>query len=64
MLSPNPIQVEKYVINAQYPASKSELINCAENNQAPSIVLAMLNRLDEQIFPNVYAVSKLAGRWH
>ncbi len=64
MLSPNPIQVERYLRGLDYPASKKDLIQYAENNKAPTIVLAMLNRLHDHLFNSLATVTKEAGRWH
>jgi len=64
MLSPNPIQVEKYLRGIDYPASKEDLIQYAENNKAPIIVLSMLNRLHDHLFNSLATVTKEVGRWH
>ena len=62
MLSPNPIQVEKYLRDHDYPASKRDLIRHAKCNKAPTIVIAMLNRLHDHLFNSLATVTKEAGR--
>lgn len=43
----NPVQVQKYLSGVDYPATKYDLIEAAEDEDAPDDVLDMLNQLPE-----------------
>jgi Protein of unknown function (DUF2795) len=58
----NPIQVQKFLKGLDYPASKDELIQCAENEGADERVRAVLERLPEEEFGTPADVSKAIGQ--
>lgn len=43
----NPIEVQKYLKGMDYPASKEELLDCAEDNHAPQAVIDAIKGLDD-----------------
>ncbi len=41
----NPIEMQKYLKGANYPASKDDLVSTAENNSAPGEVVEQLRAI-------------------
>jgi Protein of unknown function (DUF2795) len=58
MANVNPVQIEKFLKGIKYPATKMELISCAERNGADNQVREMLERLPEQKYEQSTDVSK------
>jgi len=46
----NPIELQKHLKGADYPASKDELIDLAEQNAAPDEVIEALQAADSERF--------------
>lgn len=46
----NPIDVEKYLTNVHFPASKNDLINYARDHKASWSIISALNILPERSF--------------
>jgi hypothetical protein len=57
----SPAVVEKYLKGLSYPASKQDLIDKAEENNAPEDVLLTLESLEEEEFHSPVDVSKAFG---
>jgi hypothetical protein len=57
----SPAIVEKYLKGVNYPASKQDLIEKAEENNAPEDVLLTLEALEEEEFNSPVDVSKAFG---
>lgn len=58
MANVNPAQVEKFLKGIKYPATKMDVISCAERNSADKQVIEMLERLPDQKFEQPTDVSK------
>lgn len=58
MANPTPIEVEKYLKGADYPASKSDLLDCAKRNGASQDIADVLQRLPNQRFEKPTDVAK------
>jgi Protein of unknown function (DUF2795) len=52
----NPIDLQKHLKGADYPASKEELIDLAERNGAPDEVVEALQAADSEQFDGPDAV--------
>jgi hypothetical protein len=52
----NPIELQKYLKSADYPASKEELIDLAERNGAPNEVVEALQAAHGEQFDGPDAV--------
>jgi hypothetical protein len=61
MANSNPAQVEKFLKGLNYPASKMEVISCAERNGVDKQTREMLERLPEQKYERATDVSKAIG---
>ena len=48
--TPNPIQVQKYLSGIDYPASKDDIVQAAQDNGADDNVLNALRGLPDQTF--------------
>lgn len=57
----SPIAVQKYLKGADYPATKEELANIAEENGASDEVLDMINELPDEEFESSKDVMKAYG---
>jgi hypothetical protein len=44
----NPIEVQKHLKGMEYPASRDELVQTAEGNDAPDDIVEVLRGLPEQ----------------
>lgn len=64
MASVNPVQIEKYLRGVDFPAGKNDVIQCAEDNEAPDEVLSALNRLGDYQYNSPVDITKEVGRWH
>ncbi len=63
MATVNPISVQKYLKGMDYPASKDELIDHAEEQGADDEVLDLLEQLpDDEEFETPADVSKAIGQ--
>jgi len=61
MANDNPIQVQKYLKGADYPARKGELIKLAERNNAPDQVFETLSNIPEKEYISPAHVTKAIG---
>ncbi len=61
MAQANPIQIQKHLKGVDYPASKQELIEHAQQQDADENVLSLLDQLPEQEFETPAEVSKAIG---
>lgn len=57
---PNPIELQKALAGANYPATKSDLLECAKGNGADESVLGDLEKLPEQDYSGPDDVEKAA----
>lgn len=48
----NPIDVEKYLSQTQFPASKNDLIQYAKGHHAPNSIVSALNIIPERQYKN------------
>lgn len=46
----NPIEMQKYLKGANYPASKEDLVSTAENNSAPGEIVEQLRAISVNEF--------------
>jgi hypothetical protein len=58
MANINPAQVEKWLKGLSFPASKTDVISCAERNGADKQMRETLERLPDQRYERVTDVSK------
>ncbi|HEX7022786.1 MAG TPA: DUF2795 domain-containing protein [Trueperaceae bacterium] len=58
---PSPVQVQKYLEDVDYPASKDDLVKKAQDNGAPDEVVALLRRLPSNEFGSPMALTKAIG---
>jgi hypothetical protein len=58
MANVNPVQVEKFLKGIKYPATKMDVISCAERNGADKHVIELLERMPDQKFEQSTDVSK------
>lgn len=61
MAQANPIQIQKHLKGVDYPASKQELIEHAQQQDADEEILSILKQLPEQEFETPAEVSKAIG---
>lgn len=54
----SPVEVQKYLDNINYPAHKSDLINHAKDEKAPSRVINALNKLPNKEFNSPTDITK------
>ena len=57
----NPIEVERYLKGIHYPASKEDLVNQAESNEAPQEIIDFLNNFEDKEYGSTIDVTKEAG---
>ena len=58
----NPIQLQKYLKGVNYPASKQDLIQAAQQHNADENVQSALERLPDQQYETPAAVSKAISK--
>ena len=57
----NPIEVQKALKGVDYPASKDELVQMAESNDAPQEIVEELRSLEESEFDGPDRVQQALG---
>jgi hypothetical protein len=62
MAQVNPIQVEKFLKGLDYPASKDDILKCAEKNGADDNVHSALEQLPDRTFDGPSGISKELGQ--
>lgn len=60
--SPSPVDVQKALKGMDYPASKADVVQCAERSHADSHVVDMLKRIPDREYDTPASVSKEVGR--
>lgn len=60
---PSPIEVERFLKGIDFPASKDDLIEHAQDNRAPGDVLKMLDMLDDKEYNSVVDITKEVGKY-
>lgn len=58
----NPIQVQKYLNNVDYPASKQDLMKTAEREGADDDIRSTLERLPDETYDSPVDVSQAIGK--
>lgn len=58
MANVNPAQMEKFLKGMKYPATKMDIISCADHNGADKQVHELLERLPDQKYEQPTDVSK------
>jgi hypothetical protein len=58
----SPITVEKYLKGMDYPAGKEDLIDYAEEMEAPDEVIELLNKLPDESYETAADVTKAIGQ--
>jgi hypothetical protein len=58
----SPAAIERYLKGIHFPVNKNNLIEHAQQQGAPSDVLSVLNRFDEQEYHSVIDISKEVSR--
>lgn len=56
-----PIQVQKYLKGVKYPASKEDLVKCAQQNKADKDIISLLQGMQADKFNSPAEVSKAIG---
>jgi hypothetical protein len=64
MASVNPIQIQKYLKDVDYPVSKADLIRRAEEHGADKNIRETLERLTEKEFKTPTEVSQAISKVH
>lgn len=62
MANVNPVQVEKYLNNVNYPASKQALVDTARKEGASQNVIETLQKMPGQKFNSPVDVSEAIGK--
>ncbi|HZU13329.1 MAG TPA: DUF2795 domain-containing protein [Chloroflexota bacterium] len=62
MANVNPIQVQKYLSNVNYPASKSDLVDAARKEGAGQDVVETLQKMPGDTFNSPVDVSEAIGK--
>ena len=62
MAKVNPVQVQKFLGGLDYPASKEDLMNRAEQEDADQEVRSILEQLPDQNYETPADVSKAVGK--
>lgn len=62
MARANPIDIQKHLKEMDYPASKEDLINHAQEHGADENICAVLNELPEEEYHSAADVSKAIGK--
>lgn len=57
----NPIELQKHLKGVTYPASRDELVEAAEENDAPEEILDALRSADAEEFSGPDQVQKALG---
>ncbi len=55
---PSPVKVTKYLKGIDFPANKDDLIDWAEDNEAPEDVIDMLEQLPDEEYESVSDVTR------
>lgn len=58
----NPVQVQKFLDNVDYPASKEDLISTARNEGADDNVIQTLQQIPDDQFQTPADVSEAIGK--
>jgi len=58
----SPANVERYLKGIHYPAQKKDLIECAQNNNAPEDIMNVINRFEEREYKATTDVAKEIGK--
>ena len=48
----NPIDVERYLLKATFPASKNELVSFAKRHDTPTPIINALSNIPERLYNN------------
>ena len=59
---PNPAQIQKYLKDVDYPASKKDIIDAAQREHADPLVMQALNDIPEGKFQTPADVSQAIGK--
>ena len=62
MVRVSPAQVEKSIKGIRFPASRRELVEQAESNNADSKVLTILENIPDKQFKSPVDISKAIGK--
>lgn len=54
----SPVEIQRYLSGVNYPASKEDLINRAQDNDASQEVFDVINELPDQEYESPAQVSK------
>ncbi|MCF2132781.1 DUF2795 domain-containing protein [Mycetohabitans rhizoxinica] len=60
--APSPVDIQKALKGMDYPASKEDVIQCAQRSHADDSVLEMLKRIPEREYGTPASVSKEVGK--
>ncbi len=60
--APSPVDVQKALKGMDYPASKADVVQCAERSHADQQVLEMLRQIPDREYTTPASVSKELGR--
>lgn len=62
MANVNPVQVQKYLNNVNYPASKQDLVDAAKKEGAGQDVIETLQKMPGDKFDSPVGVSEAIGK--
>lgn len=58
----SPAIVEKYLAGMHYPAEKKNLVDNAQNKEAPEDVMGLINKLPERTYNSPIDITKEIGK--
>lgn len=61
MAKPTPVHIEKYLKGVDYPASKDDLLTCAQRNGADQETCDLIKRLPDQRYEKPTDVTRALG---
>ncbi|AJX35605.1 DUF2795 domain-containing protein [Burkholderia oklahomensis] len=60
--APSPVDIQKTLKGMDYPASKDDVVRCAERSHADGDVIDMLRRIPDRQYDTPASVSKEVGK--
>jgi hypothetical protein len=62
MSKPNPIEIQKYLEGIDFPATKDDIIETAQNNDANQEIFDILEKLPKKDYHSPTDISQEIGR--
>lgn len=61
MDKPNPIEIQKFLEGIDFPATKDDIIETAQNNDAGQEIFDLLEKLPEKEYQSLIEISQEIG---